>query len=1605
VADPTLKEDGVSDPTREHASIIAEFAGLTADLVGVPDAASDQLRRVIVSALRRQLRLGVPAVVPRKLPMVAPEAVRRWLVDALDEEPGGADEAALVVRRDAREALLAGRLLDGLTGLAPSERLGPFRAHGDIDVWFDVFPAVAGQWQIREAGNPTTPAMVLTRAQPPEIGPQRTTVEVEAGTVWIRGDLVDGGLSAGAFVGVQVTGGTLTLDGAVTVVGDVVDASAPLAAVLRVQPAPDEATSAGGGCGSANASNRLPGTLSVSIRSGAATIDGDSGGAEVWGQRFEFGQTTGRRTFVERLWTLVIGYEVNPQPFDPDPIGDELVRFSGSGTVTGGGLCLPVVVAADPTILGETTTPASWALLVEGLTARWYGPDPREHVLPEAWIAIAVAGASIVADRIAPLAAALTHTYHLWRIAGGGTQRLPWRQTYDEDFWLLYRCDVATGEYLMVPGSTTVALDRPVTTNGVPVTTSAGPGALLLHRVGHTVTARLAAAVTDDRGMLQFALRNALVWTTAPELVYVQGTLSGIGRIDAGQAQLAFGVYAWAPTLPDPYVSNAAIKRPQSDTPQAILLCQVTWNAPATVAVSFEGQLGTGLAVAGRPGSAGEPRPGPKEDIDVGLTQSEQGRLSLDRKTQAQWQAARDRAAQQRQQRVADAARTDTQSVRIVDNYLAEVLGPVPNLLLLDVSTNQDLLGVAVGGGPAHDHTEGPAAPGGFPVTDLAVHSQVAGMRVVALPQVQWEPVRTLDVDQDIMTMGWFPTPLTSATDGGAAQIGARSQRLAPVIPRDALDGTFDAFQDGTTVGVRTTFPFGLIAAIALQPTDAPQRPADRYQLTRPSFPGEQSTGGIQVTAHAEGGRPDKGGISPTFQGRMRQLLNGIDLASGAPEGLSVLGETLQPAGSVETIFNNDMAARPRVPVTRIDLSGYGGSNFSDWNNPFAAFAEAAKVQFRLVVGRTGLEVIKVNSVLHPWGVRVTRSVTIERRPGGGVIRRDSGWQAFTPGLFDYRYFDVGVGNIVVAPYRFDAGVFRGLFDVRTIRPAPGTIFAHGTAQLVPYYFDADVAFDGAPGRTAARGILGYLQVAPTGLPADEDALRALVQTQGPIGGPVDRWLDFGGSGLPFRAQRVEVGLALDGGNPLFVATVRGMPKLPETGAWSVVVRPVAGVPADGGEAVPVTENRGVPLVRRYPVAYQPGDDTVFTEPPLAGATGPHRFADAADLLTPAAPVNDYALLQSAPTHAFLFPRPSVPTAGTPRIDSGHKPALADILARSTSKGAFPPPGNTLELAAGSLHFAVGATGKLALSAPVTITNHPTPLRLAGSTGHGSTLFYDVASLRLDLGEDRWAVEFTGLQLWTDVAGLARLTGSELKIVGGTDQRPQIAELRSLLLREIEEILRYIPLFGDRGVQGPIELGASNARHEIKFEAKKEVTIPPAVVSLPFGLKLTLSLGASTGIDLATGGPKSSAVIGVALEGKIPLVGAFFLIVTAKVTFSLTSVSGSVTAERLELLAFVGVGIQGTIGGFEAYAYFGVGFVLSYDALANKTKYGGLVALEASVNLKVVGVKIRAELKGLVYDDGGATKCDYTGSVKIQVDIFLIISISASYQVSDTTTF
>ena len=123
-----------------------------------------------------------------------------------------------------------------------------------------------------------------------------------------------------------------------------------------------------------------------------------------------------------------------------------------------------------------------------------------------------------------------------------------------------------------------------------------------------------------------------------------------------------------------------------------------------------------------------------------------------------------------------------------------------------------------------------------------------------------------------------------------------------------------------------------------------------------------------------------------------------------------------------------------------------------------------------------------------------------------------------------------------------------------------------------------------------------------------------------------------------------------------------------------------------------------------------------------------------------------------------------------------------------------------------------------------------------------------------------------------------------------------------------------------------------------------------------------------------------------------------------------TAASGTAVAfKSLEIAAYVGVGVGGSIGPFKAEAFLAAGLVFVYED--DTAKFGGLVMLEAEVDLKIVEVGISAELKGVYYkgDDPDTAPVetdvsliDASGEVAVNVSIFLVINISASYEYQTT---
>lgn len=357
-------------------------------------------------------------------------------------------------------------------------------------------------------------------------------------------------------------------------------------------------------------------------------------------------------------------------------------------------------------------------------------------------------------------------------------------------------------------------------------------------------------------------------------------------------------------------------------------------------------------------------------------------------------------------------------------------------------------------------------------------------------------------------------------------------------------------------------------------------------------------------------------------------------------------------SGNVDDIFNATFSSDPTrmIPVERIDFSGYGASTFSDWRDPGVTVSGVTQVKFQAVVGRVGREVVQVRSRLYPWGAIVVRTITMERTGGGGVFRRDSGWQAASDG--DYT---LGPGCEV------HAGVVRRLTGIRRIRDTANTyqrVYPTGAVKLTQVLFDADVEIDGvtlganSSSRVPTRDLVGYVQVLPVGVDLTVHQLDDLLAATGPIGGPIDCELNVAQSGLHMRLSRIEVDrTTTPAGTPEFVAVARGTPELPHAGQWSFTYR---------GPSEPephrLEPNRPIPLIRADPVG---------------AVSSPYRFADPRELHRPANPDSEYGLLFSADAQRMLIAQPQL-RAGDATIHAGAPLLFADMYALGGTTALFP---------------------------------------------------------------------------------------------------------------------------------------------------------------------------------------------------------------------------------------------------------------------------------------------------------------------------------------------
>jgi hypothetical protein len=520
--------------------------------------------------------------------------------------------------------------------------------------------------------------------------------------------------------------------------------------------------------------------------------------------------------------------------------------------------------------------------------------------------------------------------------------------------------------------------------------------------------------------------------------------------------------------------------------------------------------------------------------------------------------------------------------------------------------------------------------------------------------------------------------------DGGAATLTADTAGIGPVEPIPLLHTYHDAVNQHRHFTARLPLPFGLIAHLDTHgKSDAAESSfitdGNAMELNRPMFFGDLA-GGLQF---AITGPPNK-----IPDSRDTPLPGWTELVGDNQYAKGVLSE------NIYTRFGGDFGGVDgSVPVRRYDWSGYGASLFSDWRDPEAVGPAIIEARFHVLVGRTAHEVIQMQSVMHPWWIRVVRTITMDRTRGGWILREDSGWVAASDGRFGYagdlRALLADFQAPAFATPNIHAGAIEALVNVRNIRldgaqfPLPP---AGGVNAVIwqAVQFDADVAFMDSPNprlvveggssarRVPSRGITGWIQIGgPTYdtrtkegsvikrvASAKATDVFGLLAVCGPARAPLDCSVSLGGTdakpGLVVRASSVDVRCADDPFMPRLVAGVLGSPVLPRDGAWSLSrIGAADPAPAALAPAFPV------PVVR--PTAPTPGSDR-------------WHLADQADILKlddAANPATRYGLVQTLGAQKVYFERPRVNNDADP-ITLPNPPKLADMGALLGAAGIFP---------------------------------------------------------------------------------------------------------------------------------------------------------------------------------------------------------------------------------------------------------------------------------------------------------------------------------------------
>jgi len=1055
------------------------------------------------------------------------------------KEPRMADLRVFVRDVPVRSTQMKGSVPLWAGGAAPQKTMGPFLNKDGRKIWFD-FYRIEKLVALYIDGRPD-PAILfnvslikrfMVSTLPPVVDPL-TRYQLLPDSAWVNSQVLAPNAPAGFFTGLKIKGGQITLSAPPQLVNGKLVLSPNTTVTVKLdlnQPAVTDADPTSPyGKDARSASLDLPQTLSFHFSGAGGAIDAIAGKPRwnVYGHKADFEWNSQMAPRYDAILNRVlIPLTCSAKAFAIRSCQSPFNTFAGTADIQWSAWALP-------TARIDVTKPSPAAGIggiaiqgQKGLTAKWQGLQGGEVNLKNPYVLVEGEGINFTDLQAGNLYC--NQEYKLWKDdlnPFGSSVKLQ----FTDSFPYIYTTFVNGNEALLALTHANPLPDRPVKVSGEALGIHSKNSLLFL---GVSKAFKLIYLYDDNilfdhynpnqpkdtlPKPIALALHNALFKVTPVNGCLLFGELADdMVKVKKGILLLTFGMYAYLPTLPDPYAANlnrlksqfggAATLTGVASVGQSIwlwLVCETQWGPGAAdkdpVQVSFHfAPLQNQFQVFPEATSQPAAQRAPSSPVQANLQSQPFVKLFQPPSMTASTRTATEKVS------VVSPALEMTAMMAVgqppLPDYQAlwdEHFSFLPNdvFALLDVSSNANQMGVSFAwfgeGRLAMMQTlaavpaQATAASGQFPlqIKGLDVGAKGSSVRVFTVPQISWEPVFNLTPPAPGIPgdppafFNYYPN------DGGPTKILNNSVHFVPIAPipvSDFIINEFNTDPQNKTAAI-FTLSFGLRAWAEMQ-KNVPFSPKPSLQQNTPAFENDVK-GGIQIQANA--GNAGKPKDSNMFQGYTLQI-NNILAFDGSATGASTLGD------SVTRIFNDEFFEEPLkentqrgVPLTRIDFSGYGASIFSNWLSPSAAIAQTSQARFDVFVGRCGHEVIQVRSILYPWGIRVVRTITIFRTGSAYVYRYDSGWRAESDGRFDFRYTVVGrdaANNKILvpkdSPYEMHPGVVKGLFNVKEIKE---------TGSILPFISKITIPTGGK-----YLNINGE-EVVNTGTPFDKDVMLRAV--------------------------------------------------------------------------------------------------------------------------------------------------------------------------------------------------------------------------------------------------------------------------------------------------------------------------------------------------------------------------------------------------------------------------------------------------------------------------------------------------------------------------------